>query len=319
MTLHPQVVAYLEQLQVAALAPPWEIGPAAARERARAGLGQVPPGPELPRVEDRVMAGPAGEIELRIYWPEGPPGAPMLVWFHGGGWVLGSVEASDPLCRRLAHRSGAIVVSVEYRLAPEDPAPAPFDDCYAATRWVVAHAAELAGDRSRLAVGGASAGGNLAAAVALHARDHGGPAIAHQLLFYPVTDSRMDSDSYERAGEGFGLSRDSMRWYWDCYVPAGGQVARGDLRVSPAHATDLSGLPSAQVITAEYDPLADEGAAYAARLGAAGVPVRTERVPGHLHGFLNNAHLFDRAEQSITAAAEELRRALSGAAVDCDC
>jgi acetyl esterase len=313
MTLHPQVEAYLKQMAEAALAPAWEIGAAATRERARAALGAIPAGPELPRVEDRSVPGPAGAIPVRVYWPSEERGLPILVWFHGGGWVLGSVEQDDANCRRAAERSGAIVVSVEYRMAPEDVAPASFDDCYAATAWAAEHASELGGDASRLAVGGASAGGNLAAAVALHARDHGGPAIAYQLLVYPVTDSRMDSASYESNGEGFGLSRQAMEWFWEQYVPAGGAVSRDDPRVSPAHASELSGLPRAHVITAEYDPLRDEGEAYAARLEAAGVPVRVDRVPGHLHGFYSNPHIFEAGEHWITEASAALKTALAGA------
>jgi len=308
MTLHPQAEAYLEQMVAAGLAPAWEVGAPAARERAAAGLGAVPRGPEVARVEDRSAPGPDGDVPVRVYWPSEESGLPILVWFHGGGWVLGSVEESDPVCRRLAARAGVIVVSAEYRMAPEDPAPASFDDCYAATVWASEHASELGGDASRLAVSGASAGGNLAAAVALHARDASGPAIAHQLLVYPVTDSRMDSASYSELATGFGLGRDAMRWFWDCYVPEGGAVSREDVRVSPAHARDLSGLPSAQVITAEYDPLRDEGEVYAARLRGSGVPVRAARVAGQLHGFFSRPYLFDAGEQAVTDAAEELRR-----------
>ncbi|MDA0353051.1 MAG: alpha/beta hydrolase [Chloroflexi bacterium] len=165
---------------------------------------------------------------------------------------------------------------------------------------------------SRIAVSGASAGGNLAAAVALHARDNGGPPIAYQLLVYPVTDSRMDSASYAARSEGFGLGREAMTWFWDQYVPEGGAVGRDDARVSPAHASELAGLPRAHVITAEFDPLCDEGEAYAARLKAAGVPTRLDRVDGHLHGFFSTPHIFDAAETSIREASEELRAAFAG-------
>jgi acetyl esterase len=257
------------------------------------------------------VPGPAGDIPVRVYWPSEEQNLPILVWFHGGGWVLGSVDASDPVCRRLAAQSGAIVVSVEYRMAPEDVAPASLEDCVAATEWAAVNAAALGGDASRLAVSGASAGGNLAAAVALHARDNGGPLIAYQLLVYPVTDSRMDTASYDQNGENFGLSRQAMEWFWDQYVPAGGAVPREDPRVSPSHAEDLSKLPRAHVITAEFDPLRDEGERYAKRLEQAGIPVRLDRVDGHLHGFFSNPHVFDAAEASISEAAEELRTALA--------
>ena len=313
MTLHPQSQAYLEQMEALALAPTWEIGAQAARERIRAALDAVPRGPDLPRIEDRTVPGPAGDIPVRVYWPSEETGLPILVWFHGGGWVLGSLDQSDPTCRRLAERSGAIVISVDYRMAPEDVAPASFDDCSAATAWAAEHVSELGGDASRIAVGGDSAGGNLAAAVALHARDHGGPAIAYQLLVYPVTDSRMDTASFESRAEGFGLGREAMEWFWGQYVPEGGAVSCEDPRVSPAHASDLGGLPRAHVITAEYDPLCDEGEAYAARLAAAGVPTRLDRIDGHLHGFFGNPHIFDAGDASISEAAAELRAALAGA------
>jgi acetyl esterase len=314
MALDPQAQASLDESVAAGLPPAWEIGAPAARERARAGWGAIPRGPEVARVEDRVMPGPAGDVPVRVYWPSDDAGLPILVWFHGGGWVLGSVEDSDPVCRRLASRAEVIVVSVEYRMSPEDPAPASFDDCYAVTAWVSEHALELGGDESRLAVSGASAGANLAAAVALHARDARGPAIAHQLLAYPVTDSRMNSASYAELATGFGLGRDAMRWFWDCYVPEGGAVSREDVRVSPAHALDLSGLPSAQVITAEYDPLRDEGEAYAARLRGAGVEVRAERVAGQLHGFFSRPYAFDAGDQAVTDASEELKRVFASIA-----
>lgn len=314
MTLHPQSQAYLDQMAALALAPIWEVGVEAARERGRAGLAAVPAGPDLPRVEDRTVPGPAGEIPVRVYAPSEEAGLPVLVWFHGGGWVLGSVDGSDPVCRRLAERSGAIVVSVDYRMAPEDVAPAALDDCVAVTRWAAEHASEFGGDGSRVAVGGDSAGGNLAAAVALHARDHGGPVLAHQLLVYPVADSRMDSTSYETRSEGFGLGREAMEWFWEQYVPQGGAVSREDPRVSPVHASDLVGLPRAHVITVEYDPLCDEGDAYAARLEAAGVTVRHERVAGHLHGFFGNPHLFDAGDASISDAASELQTSFAALA-----
>jgi len=313
MTLHPQSQAYLEQMAALALPPLWEIGAPAARERMGAAIAAVPPGPDLPRVEDRTVPGPGGEIPVRVYWPSEAAALPMLLWFHGGGWVMGSLDQSDAVCRRLAERAGAIVISVDYRMAPEDAAPASFDDCYAATAWAAEQASELGGDASRIAVGGDSAGGNLAAAVALHARDHG-PALAHQLLVYPVTDSRMDTASYEARAEGFGLGREAMEWFWDQYVPEGGAVGREDPRVSPAHASDLSGLPRAYVITAEYDPLGDEGAAYARSLQAAGVQARHDRVDGHLHGFFGNPHIFDAGDASITVAAAELKEAFAGVA-----
>ena len=259
MTLHPQSKKYLEQLASLALSPIWETGAKVARERRRAGLEDVPKGPELARVEDRVLDVVKG-IPTRIYWPSDESGLPLLIWFHGGGWVTGGLDEADAVCRRLAQQSQAIVISVDYRHAPEDIAPAAYEDSVSATAWAAEHAAELGADAARIAVGGDSAGGNLAAAVALHARDRG-PALVHQLLVYPVTNSRMDTVSYETCADGFGLSRASMVWFWDQYVPDGGSVSRTDPRVSPAHASELSGLPHAHVITAEEEPLGGEGEA----------------------------------------------------------
>ena len=307
MPLHPQSEAHLKHLKQVALPHPWEIGAPETRRRALAALDGVPAGPALPRVEDRAVPGPAGDIPVRIYWPSEDVGLPVLMWFHGGGWVLGSIEASDPVCRRLAEQSGAIVISVDYRLAPEHVAPAALDDCFATTVWAAEQAEALGADASRIAVSGPSAGGNLAAAVALYARDHHGPKLVHQLLVFPVIDSRMDSESDKVHAKGLGLTQVRMTWFWDQYVPEGGAVSRDDPRVSPAHASDLAGLPRAHLIMAEYDPLCDEGEAYAARLEAAGVPTRCDRVDGHLHAFFSNPHIFDAATVSISEAAKELR------------
>ena len=305
MTLHPQSKKYLEQLASLALSPIWETGATIARERRRAGLEDVPKGPELARVEDRVLDVNKG-IPTRIYWPSDESGLPLLIWFHGGGWVTGGLDEADAVCRRLAQQSQTIVISVDYRHAPEDIAPAAYEDSIAATSWAAEHAAELGADAARIAVGGDSAGGNLAAAVALDARDRG-PVLVHQLLVYPVTDSRMDTVSYQTCADGFGLSRASMIWFWDQYVPDDGPVSRTDPRVSPAHASNLSGLPHAHVITAEYDPLCDEGEAYARSLEAAGVSTRLDRVDGHLHGFFGTPHIFDAGEVAIREAALELQ------------
>lgn len=264
-------------------------------------------------VEDRTIPGPAGEVPVRVYRPEGGPGpAPILVWYHGGGWVIGDLETTDGAARSFCHGAGAVVVSVDYRLAPEHPFPAGPEDAWAALTWVADHAGEVGGDPARIAVGGDSAGGNLAALVALRARDEGGPALVHQLLAYPSVDLAMGHPSIEENGEGYFLTKASMEWFRLHYL--GAEREHGDPtspEVSPLRADDLSGVAPAQVLTAEYDPLRDEGEAYAVRLAEAGVPVDLVPHPGLVHGFLGFGALSPAAAAATEGAAERLRQALS--------
>ncbi|MCY4583000.1 MAG: alpha/beta hydrolase [Chloroflexi bacterium] len=246
--------------------------------------------------------------------PSGPPsatGLPVCMWFHGGGWVVGSIATNDATCRALANAAGAIIVSVDYRLAPEHKFPVPFDDCYAATEWAADNAASLGGDPSRLAVAGASAGGNLAAAVALRARDENGPSLLHQSLIYPVVDNNFERPSYVENAEGYGLSYPTMRYFWQCYLAD--EADASNPYVAPMAAEDLSGLPSAYVLTCEYDPLRDEGEAYAERLREAGVPVKVSRYDGMIHAFFNAGIPFTRTWDAINEAAAELRKAFGTA------
>jgi len=269
------------------------------------------PRPEVPiaRVEDRRIPGPAGEIPVRVYRPEGSAALPGLVYFHGGGWVIGSIETHDGSCRDLANRVGCVVVSVDYRLAPEHPYPAAAEDCYAATKWVSENAASLGIDPARIGIGGDSAGGNLTAVVALMARDRGAPALRHQLLVYPVTDADFTRPSYRENAEGYLLTTKAMEWFWGHYVPDASR--RRDAYAAPLRATDLSGLPPAFVLTAEYDPLRDEGEAYARRLEAAGVPTRLTRYDGAIHGFFAMGLLAEVARRAVDDAVAELERALT--------
>ncbi|MXX79825.1 MAG: alpha/beta hydrolase [Chloroflexi bacterium] len=237
--------------------------------------------PEPARVEDRNVPGPAGDIPVRVYASAGD-NLPVVMYFHGGGWVLGDIDSHDGTCKQLLAELGeAAVVSVHYRLAPEDKYPAAAEDCYAATQWVAEHASEIGGDGARLAVCGDSAGGNLSAVVSQMARDRGGPAIAAQVLHVPVTDHNYSYPSYTENAEGMLLTRASMVWFWDHYLnsDADGQEAYA----SPIKAADLSGLPPALVQTAEYDPLRDEGEAYGAALEAAGTEVSVHRYDGVVH------------------------------------
>jgi acetyl esterase len=263
------------------------------------------------RIENRAVPGPRGDIPVRVYTPQGRAPFPVLVYLHGGGWVIGSLDTHDPLCRYLANAAGCVVVSVDYRLAPEHPYPAAPEDAYAATRWVAANAEAVGGDPSRLAVGGDSAGGNLSAVVALMARDRGGPRLVFQLLVYPVTDApSSDHASYRENAEGYLLTRAAMDWFWDHYCAE--RADRADPYLCPLCAKDVSRLPPALVITAEFDPLRDEGEAYAARLREAGGRVELRRYPGMIHGFFSMGALLTQARAATAEAAAALRAAFAG-------
>jgi acetyl esterase len=279
----------------------------------RAGMARSPfdSGPELPLagVAERAIPGPAGDLRVRVYTPVGNGPFPGLVFFHGGGFVLCSLDTHDGQCRSLAHAAGCVVVSVDYRLAPEHRFPAAPEDCYAATQWVAKNGGELGIDVGRIAIGGDSAGGNLAAVVALMARDRGGPALRFQLLVYPVTDCAFDTASYRDNGEGYYLTAGSMRWFWQQYLADPGQAA--EAYASPLRARDLSRLPPGLCITAEYDPLRDEGEAYAARLRSAGIDMRTSRYDGMIHGFFGARGQLEKARAAVAEAGAALRAALA--------
>jgi acetyl esterase len=265
------------------------------------------PRPEVASVEDLEVPGPAGPVPIRVYRPSEERELPVLVYFHGGGFAICSIETHDPTCRELANAAGCAVVSVGYRLAPEHRFPAAPEDCYAALSFVARHAEALGGDPARIAVGGDSAGGNLSAVVALLARDRGGPVLCHQLLVYPVTNHAFETASYRENAHGPLLTREMMQAFWSYYLAS--EEDGQSPYASPLRAPDLSGLPCAHVITAEYDPLRDEGEAYADRLAAAGVPVRVRRYEGMVHGFFGFTAQIDRAGEAVADAARELRRA----------
>lgn len=310
MPLDPQAKGFLDHLASLG-APPLEALPV---DQARAVYRQIFGGSGEPEavgsVADREIPGPDGPIALRIYAPTGAGPFPMLVHFHGGGWVLGDLEAYDPTCRALTNAAKCVVVSVHYRMAPEHRFPAAVEDCFAALQWAARHGASLNGDAGRLAVGGDSAGGNLAAVVAQMARDAGGPAIVHQLLAYPVTDYGFGTPSYAQNAEGYLLTKSLMQWFWGQYLTG---ATNGDSsKASPARASNLRGLPPAHVITAEFDPLRDEGEAYAARLRAAGVPVTAKRYDGMIHGFIGLFPVLEQGRQAMADAAGGLRAAFEG-------
>lgn len=304
MALNPQAKAVIDGMAALGLSL---TGPDPQAVRDQMKMFPRPEGEPVASVLDRTIPGPAGEIPVRIYDPGGAGPKGVISWFHGGGWVIGDLESADAGCRMLANASGCVVVSVDYRLAPEHKFPAAADDCYAAAKWVAANAASLGADPARHAVGGDSAGGNLAAVVAQLARANGAPDLRFQLLVYPVTDYNYDTPSYRENAEGYLLTKDSMVWFWDHYLnnPAEGN----DPKASPLRASDLSGLPRALVITCEYDPLRDEGEAYASRLAEAGVPTTAVRFNGQIHGLWANAAIEDGATV-VRLAADLLKRAL---------
>jgi acetyl esterase len=293
----------------------WEMSVDDARALS-AVMGAMDQPPEVAKVEDRVIRGPAGDLPVRIYTPDAPAPRPVIAFFHGGGFVICSVDTHDGLARRLANATGAVVVSVEYRLAPEVRCPDSAEDCYAATVWTHQHAAELGADPGRLIVAGDSAGGNLAAVVALMARERSAPPITAQVLVYPVIDAACDAPSYTENGEGYFLEASGMRWFWDHYLGPDGDGAHH--HASPIRASDHSDLPPAVVITAEFDPLRDEGEAYAEALDAAGVHVVAQRYDGMIHGFVSMPMVFPEADDAVTRIADAVLTATRQGGADSD-
>jgi acetyl esterase len=301
MTLHPQARAFLETLAEND-APGWhELPPVDGRAAFNELMEFFGEPVELPRIENGATD---DGVPFRIYYG-GEENVPVIMYFHGGGWVLGNVETHDALCRQLASQSGCAVVSVNYRLSPESKFPAPLDDCYNATATVHQKAKEMGLDPDRLAVAGDSAGGNLAAAVALRAKERSGPPIKLQVLIYPVIEPHFDSQSYNEFAEGFGLSKAEMQWFWQQYV-ADDQTLRDPL-AAPGLATKLSNLPATHVITAEYDVLRDEGETFARRLSDSGVDVTLRRYDGQLHGFVHLSSVFDEGSRAISDIASVFR------------
>ena len=311
MPLDPQAQAVIDAVNDLGLPAVWEVTPEQARINAAA--RPRPVGPEVAAVEDRSILGPDGDLPVRIYTPEGTGPFPILAWYHGGGWVIGDLESADPTARNLCKGAGCVVVSVDYRLAPETKFPGPAEDCYAATVWAAENASSLGADGSRIAVGGDSAGGNLAAAVSLMAADRGGPSIVHQLLVYPVTERNYQTVSYEDNAEGFLLARDAMRFYWDAYLDD--EADATNPYAAPMAAGNLAGQPSALVITAEFDPLRDEGEAYGRRLQEAGVATTISRYDGMIHGFFGMVGIMDKSGQVMEEATSALRAVFADASV----
>lgn len=306
MSLDPQIEAILASL-TAQGKPDWsQITPEMLRQATK-----MPP-PEQPEpvgsVDDRLIPGVASDIPVRIYRPDIAGPLPLMVYYHGGGFVIGDLDSHDNLCRAFCNALPAVVVSVDYRLAPEHRFPAAVEDAYTAVCWAADHAGELGADARRLIVAGDSAGGNLAAVVCQQARDEKGPEIAHQVLLYPVCDADLERESYTRLGQGYFLETEMMRWFWDNYLP---DVAMSvDPRACPVRADNLWGVPAATIIIGEYDPLNGEGRAYAERLRAAGVPVYLQEYTGVIHGFMSFIGVADQADRAFAEVVTAVQAAL---------
>ncbi len=313
--LHPQAQALVDAMARMNLVPPDKLSVEQAREQfRRSRLPFVAPAQEVGAANDGTIPGPGGGLRIRTYRPLGSRAdelLPGLVYFHGGGWVFGDLDSHDPLCRELCNLARCAVISVDYRLAPENRFPAALDDAIFAIRHVEQHAAEFAIDGTRLATGGDSAGGNLAAVAALTLRDQGGPRLKLQVLIYPVTDFSMDAPSYTSIANGFTLTKERMGYFRNAYLRGPADIA--DWRASPLKAQDMSRLPPALLIAAGHDPLVDEGKAYADRLAAAGVPVTYTCYDGMVHGFMSMAGGIDVGHTAIAEAAAALKRAFSPA------
>jgi acetyl esterase len=312
MPLDPDAETLLGMMRAAGRPPMETLTPDEARQAFKAGRAVTQPDPQdVAEVRDQSCPGPHGAIPLRIYRPIGSEAAdvlPALVYYHGGGWLLGDLDSHDVACRHYANAVRCRVVSVDYRMAPEYKFPAAVDDCAAATGWVIAQSDALGIDRRRVAVGGDSAGGNLAAVMALMARDGDLPPLAFQLLVYPATDMGMTHESYQRVTEGVPLTAKTMDWFIDHYLH--GPNDRRDWRASPLRAADLSGTAPALVLTASYDPLCDEGVAYAERLEREGVRVMHLHFSDQLHGFVGQGRIIRAGGMALDMMSAALKRAL---------
>jgi len=305
---HPDVQQILATVEAADTQPLAKYDDADTAREVASQMRADADGPELATVENRAVPGPDGDIEIRIYQPETSGPVPTVAYFHGGGWVIGDLESHDLVCRHLASESGCVVVATHYRRAPEQPYPAAFEDCHAVTEWLAEHPDAVGGD-GRLAVAGDSAGGNLAAAVTLCARDEAGPTIDYQLLVYPSVTQDTDWDSRERNAEGYYLTEPDMQWFGESYFHTADE---DDPYAHPLHADSHADLPPATVITAGFDPIRDEGIAYTETLEDAGVTVEHHHYPEMIHAFysmLAEPARLEAAHDAIAKSAADLRAA----------
>ena len=309
MPLDPQVAKILKEAESLGLPAYHDLSPTEARKQMLDQAPPVEPFLSVQRVEDRCLPGPDGNIPIRLYYPAGDAPFAVLVYFHGGGWVIGDLNTHHSFCHALAKSSDCLVVAVDYRLAPEHRYPAAIEDAYAATKWIAENATAVQADPDRFAVGGDSAGGHLAAVVSQMARDCNGPRIDLQILIYPITDFNFDTPSYIENEKGYMLTRDLMKWFWHHFINDERQA--NDPYVAPLRAVNLCDLPPALILTAEYDPLRDEGEAYAKRLQEAGVKVTLSRYSGMIHAFIRMTARLDKAKEALDEVADTLRSVLN--------
>ncbi len=308
MSLDPQAQNLLDKVEQAGIPPYETMEPVVARQyyEKACDLARGNP-PQLFEVKNISIPGPRSELPAIYYRARQADSLPILVYFHGGGYTIGSPTSHDSVCRHLCLEADCIVISVDYRLAPEHPFPAAIDDAFAATQWVSEQARALGGDPERIGVGGDSAGGNLSASVCLQAKLETGPKLAFQLLIYPGTDMTQSFSSHETFGQGYLLTSSLIAWFYQNYMP--NEPDNTQWRTSPLHANDHSELPPAFVLTAGFDPLQDEGKAYAEKLKAAGVPVSYSHYEGMLHGFITQPGFIDKAREAISECASHLKNA----------
>ena len=312
MSLDPQARALLDAAKASGAPEMWELTPDQARAEYLRRTERVRAGVDIYRVEDRQIPGPVQPIKVRVYTPQvsqEQASLPVLVWYHGGGFVIGDLDSHDSACRALANQTECLVVAVDYRLAPEHKFPGAVEDCEAALQWVAAHATELGGDPGRIAVGGDSAGGNLAAVVALLAREKGGPKLCFQLLIYPCVAPEPETPSHHQFAEGYLLTRKTITWFFKQYLRSSKDTL--DPRYAPLEEKDLSSLPPSLVIVAGFDPLRDEGVDYAKALIEAGNKVTLSNYEGMIHGFYLMGGMIDKANQAIEESARHLREAFA--------
>lgn len=312
MSLDPQARALLDAAKASGAPEMWELTPDQARVEYLRRTERVRADVDIYRVEDRQIPGPVQTIKVRVYTPQvsqEQASLPVLVWYHGGGFVIGDLDSHDSACRALANQSECLVVAVDYRLAPEHKFPGAVEDCEAALHWVAANAAELGGDPGRIAVGGDSAGGNLAAVVALLAREKGGPKLCFQLLIYPCVAPEPETPSHHQFAEGYLLTRKTITWFFKQYLRSSKDTL--DPRYAPLEEKDLSSLPPSLVIVAGFDPLRDEGVDYAKALIDAGNKVTLSNYEGMIHGFYLMGGMIDKANQAIEESARHLKEAFA--------
>lgn len=314
MPLDPQIEFIVEFVKKAKLPEMWQLTPDQGREQYQLRVDKLKFSEPIFRTENRRIPGPASDLAIRIYTPREIRTAeklPVLMWFHGGGFVIGSIDTHDSVCRMLANQADCIVVSVDYRLAPESKFPAAVEDCEAALKWVALHAVEFGGDPACIAVGGDSAGANLATVIAILARDAAHPKLVFQLLIYPCTAPEPETASHHKFREGYVLTRNTIVWFYRQYLKSGKDER--DFRFAPLLLDDLSGLPEAFIVVAGYDPLRDEGVDYARRLIEAGNRVRLSNYDGMIHGFYLMGGAVDAARRAVSESAQVMREAFDGA------